>query len=429
MMDTAVVASKLAAGVIGAAAFYVCRRLLAGRPADWRRFVTVAAAAWVLLRVGVFLALVVFNVPVPTDVPTYYVPQARLALSGHLVYRDFPSSYGPLFPYLGAALLWSWDSPRVFVLFALLVELSYIALWAHVARRTVGEQPMREGVLLYLCNPIALVNVAAVGQNQIWLGALWGAAALFVVRGRSFTSGVLTSLSAAAVKFLGFLPGPVFWLHASRRRSFALGMVLGVLLCFGPFATVGMGLLQPFRAEAGQMTSGNLIYLATLARGATSLTVGHVADLLTACALGATLWWLRPRREEERGRYVLEATSVLVLALMLFSKKSYTFYLTAILLPLLIALVRASARRGFDPVPWIFGWSTAAALEPTIWFHWLKGQASGLPDFGAATGAGAWARLGAFLAIEIVLVGGYVAWILVLARGRSPATLARPARQ
>ena len=61
--------------------------------------------------------------PVPTDVPDFYYPEATKVLLGLLPYRDFTSSYAPLFDYAGAAMIWAWNDTRVYVLAAMAFDL------------------------------------------------------------------------------------------------------------------------------------------------------------------------------------------------------------------------------------------------------------------------------------------------------------------
>src|ERR1700722_2306748 len=97
-----------------------------------------------------FLALYVVGQREPTsDVPAYYLPVARAVLHGQVPFRDFISSYAPLFPYVGAALVSFWDSGKVFTLFAIGLNAVPLLLWHRSARACFGEHTSRYRTVLF----------------------------------------------------------------------------------------------------------------------------------------------------------------------------------------------------------------------------------------------------------------------------------------
>src|SRR5262245_12952410 len=95
---------------LGTGALGVCALRIGavGRLSD-RGFIVAALGLQVLPAILLFIGLyVVAGQEVTSDVAGYYMPPARAVLAGQVPYRDFPLSYAPLFPYIGAALLQIW---------------------------------------------------------------------------------------------------------------------------------------------------------------------------------------------------------------------------------------------------------------------------------------------------------------------------------
>src|SRR5581483_2932635 len=118
----------LLSGILGA---WVLRTRLMSLPE--RSFQVGALALQVFPALALFVALYVVGHQEPTsDVPAYYLPAARAVLAGQVPFRDFPLSYAPGFPYVGAALAALWNSGKMFALFAILVNGAAL-LWWHSA--------------------------------------------------------------------------------------------------------------------------------------------------------------------------------------------------------------------------------------------------------------------------------------------------------
>src|SRR5579871_1849121 len=100
----------------------------------------------VVLFVGLY---VIGHQEVTSDVPNFYMPPAKLTLSGQIPLRDFPSSYAPLFPFFGAALLWIWNSGKIFVLFDIVLNALSLLLWHSVATRQFDRRTARASTVLF----------------------------------------------------------------------------------------------------------------------------------------------------------------------------------------------------------------------------------------------------------------------------------------
>src|SRR2546428_2583767 len=83
------------------------------------QFLRLSVSALFLTRALLFtLIYLVLQYEVPSDVGGAYYSEAKAALHGGLVYRDFHSTYAPLFPYLAAIAVKIWDSAKSIVLLA-----------------------------------------------------------------------------------------------------------------------------------------------------------------------------------------------------------------------------------------------------------------------------------------------------------------------
>ncbi len=100
---------------------------------------------------------------------------------------------------------------------------------------------------------------------------------------------------------------------------------------------------------------------------------------------------------------------------MLFSKKSFTGYITFTLYPLILMLVFGSQdTRG--RIAFLLAMNVLLAAEPSIWFY-LGGNPLTLRQWLAASG---WAKVTGFVLVDISLLAGYVylAWLSVRGIGR-----------
>src|SRR5580704_6831385 len=98
-------------------------------------------ALQIVPALGLFVGLYILaHQEVPSDVPAYYMPAAHATLAGKLPFRDFTLSYAPLFPYVGGALVWMWNSSKIFALFSILVNSVSLVLWHRTGEVCLDRQ-------------------------------------------------------------------------------------------------------------------------------------------------------------------------------------------------------------------------------------------------------------------------------------------------
>ncbi|HEX2676157.1 MAG TPA: glycosyltransferase family 87 protein [Polyangiales bacterium] len=418
MADTAILGKAAVTMAVSAASFAALVR----EPwSSWsnERFSRTLLGVVAGSRLGLFLLVfVLLHMPPQSDVASYYVIDAQHAGAGELIYRDFPSSYGPAIVYLNALCMALWNSPRALIVEAIAWELLAVWLWLPALRRLFGEQTARRTLVLHALCPLAVINVAIGGQNQVCALAALGASVAWLTAEREMRSGVAAAFGALGIKLIAGLFAPVLFAAARQRLRWLAGFTLLFVVVLGALACAGANPLQPLVLQADLVTSGNLPYLLTSLGVPNEGAAGrlHVAILLAS--LGAVWLWVLRRMQRAQLCHVL---TLVGLIFMLVSRKSYTQYVVLFLVPLCFVVV-SELRGALRPALFAL-FSGFLTLEPSLWFKWYERRMTFGPPF---ANAGAWA----FALGELVVVGGYV-WLAWLAlRGmRASATAGVPNRE
>ena len=373
----------------------------------------------ILSRLALFGAFyIVMGQSVPSDVTGYYYPQSLAAAEGDISYRDFDSSYGPLFPYIGAGLTTIWKSPVVFPIVAVLLEILLIAGFLKVwnALRELGWSEVglrRAGILAVGC-PLSFFSTAISGANQVWIG-LFGAAALFCAfHQRAAAGAFLTSLTILAVKFLGLLFAPAIFLASRAKVTWLVVFFAVSLFGFLPFVLMGANPLSAIQSESGDWTSGNLFYFVTLLWPGImeNLAVWDFLLVTLLMTLGiSTLivhgWHLAPKKATE----FLVLTFLIVLFL---GKKSYSSYVVMFILPLSLSVAERAASRLAIGALIVLG--AVSLIEPSLFFR--IAQKRGGYEFLQTTMETDSGMMSFcfFLLVQMVVVGCYAVLLWIIGR-------------
>jgi len=382
---------------------------------------------WLFTRIGLFIAIYgLMGIDPQSDVMGYYLPQGKAAMRGLLVYRDFSTSYAPIFPYVVAsAMKWVWASPKMIVLLAILADGVSLPLWMGATARLLPMVDARRAALLYVANATPLVNVVFEGQNQAWVAAFLAAAAWLYARGRVRLTAVVLSIPVVLVKFLSLLTVPAFIFWSKKRIAFAGAFAVLPLLVYGTLLAKGVDILVPLKIEGTDRTSGSLPFLATSVLNSFGVAVSpRVYDAITVLALGVlVLWFLRqnPRLPPAAALWALVMT---MMTLLLFSKKAYTAYLVLVFFPI-CALVASRTSDWLKSAAFgVFG--AVAMIERTLWFRWLGARQ--LPEFTQhPVGARLSLHVVTFVFVDLVLLAFY-GWLWYLARAQLRSLSADPLR-
>jgi hypothetical protein len=384
-----------------------------------RAFLWRVTALQLALGLGLFTALYILGgAQVTSDAPGYYMPAARAALAGKLPLRDFPTSYAPVFPYVGAALVALWNSAKAFALFAIAVNALALLAWHSAALVYFGRQAARRSSVLYSTSGHLLVQ-ALLGTNQLWISALLGASVLLLVKRRELGSGLTQAVAICTTKFLAALFWPVLWISSARRPRW-LGAALGASAAvYLAFAFAGADLAYPLRHEDGLTSPGNLPYLLEPLLSVIGIGNPHVLDGAALAMLAAATAWfyLRARVVPPENRPSLSPGGIALIGLvfMLVSKKSATGYAVFFMYPAMLVLVlgerHTRLRAGFALL-----FNVLLATEPSLLFH-LGGHAPS----GHGPSLSEWLhisslRAGGFAALDLVLVACYAYLALLSVR-------------
>jgi hypothetical protein len=399
------------AGLLGA---WVLRTRLMDLPE--RSFLLGAVALQLIPALGIFLILYGVGPLEPTsDVPSYYVPAARAALAGQLAFRDFTLSYSPLFANLGAALLFVWNSGKVFALFAILLNATGLLWWHAAAGACFERSTVRQCTVLYATSGHVLTQ-ALLGTNQAWVSAALAASCTLLMRDRSVASGFAQAVAASTTKVLALLFWPVLWICAPRRSRWTAAAILPTAGVYIAFVTAGAGpgLLYPLTHEGKLISPGNVPYLLDLALGSLGPLEHVVFDITMAAALALTTIWLYVRvrglQAQDRRTVLLAGLALTGLVFMLFSKKSFTGYVIFVMYPVVLVLVRGVTNMPARVI-FLLGFNVLLVVEPSLWFH-LGGNHSALRAWFTTVGGPVVAGF-VFLDAALIACYVYLAWLSI----------------
>ncbi len=381
---------------------------------DERSFLRRMTALQVLPAAALFVGLyLIGHQEVTSDVPGFYMPAAHAALAGKVPFRDFMLSYAPLFPYVGAALVWIWDSGKVFALFSILMNAVALVLWHRMGRLCMDRRTARQSTLSFATSGHMLLQTL-LGTNQIWVGAALAASAMTLVADRAVLSGLLQALAASTTKILVPLFWPVLWISTGHRWRWLAAALLPVVALYVTFAAAGADVFYPLHFEGELVTSGNLPYVLGPLFSAADAAKRAVFDAVLLTALAITTLWLFVRTRTftpgQRAAVLPAALALTGIVFLLVSKKSYTGYAAFIMYPsaaaLAIGMRSLRARVGF-----LLAFNALLATEPSVWFQLrrVKGPLQKwLEAGGGATALG-------FVAFDAALLACYVwvAWVSV----------------
>jgi hypothetical protein len=384
-------------------------------------FVSLFLASRALLFIATYVVLAPSGKG--SDLTLYYYPQALQVSGGGVPYRDFPTSYGPFFPYVAASLFFISRSEGSVAAVMILFELASLLVFARILNcdADLREQGVANLVVCaYTINPVSAYWAGVTAYNGTIILFLWIIAVGLLMRSRAVLSVVVAACSVLACKLLGLLALPA--LVASRRVRFwqvcaGLAVPVTVLLALALF---GLDVLLPVKREAARVTSANLWFLLSgiLPRS----SAPGLWRWGPFAAFGVAVTALARYAYRTTGE-ALDLTRILALlcgvnlVFLLLSAKSLPFYLLMFTLFLCYIAVR-HARHASTSVPFavlmILG--TLSIVEPPMWLR--VGQT---PDLGAAlrdpdTRSAAW-RL---LVTDAAMVFCYVYYLVLSVRMTRP---------
>ena len=343
---------------------------VSGRPSETkvlRRLVFAVTVAKAVLIPALYLSVPIASLG--SDAAIYYLPQTLRALSGEIPYRDFATSYSPLFHVLLMPGVLIWPNPGSIVATVFLVEVALIALYARRFGHARPAQTWRV-LFLYCWSPISIYWVAVTGYNSVLI-ALFAMIALLLADARRDGAAGLAAVVGLALSKLTMIlawPAIVFFPRGSIIRRM---IPMGVLAAFLPLLIYARIDILASALHGGYVaTTGNLWFLVSLMLSESvhspSIKLASMLSLLCAESILIGVYFRSARLREE---HAFDRASAFycagALVFMLLAYKTFPWYLTMCLIFLVHTLVCAgrSSVAALIPLAVLGGLTT---LEPAL---------------------------------------------------------------
>jgi hypothetical protein len=319
-------------------------------------------------RLGLYLLVYHFAGQRPKSDVVMFFDQARVAAGGGVVYRDFQSTYGPLFDYITGLATLLWSDIRVLILLMIVFEV--IAVWMTylVFRNEMPRQTLAFAALLYAVLPAPFLLIVLSGQEDGWMW-IFGALVIYLLhRGRQFMAGLAGSLGFLATKLVIVL-GLGAWIFVFANPFTYL---LGTLFTLVPYGIVyryaGWQILQPLR-QASECQPPSLWFLLNALLGGWIPVTSRWLSIGSLGTLGIASLYVAWKYREQLRRSALNCAAlwcwVFALSVVL-SPKSLATYVLFFQLPLVFV---AFAKKDFRVLYANVALTCFAAFHGSYWFR------------------------------------------------------------
>ncbi len=361
-------------GLMAGLSLLIARSKLSGKLLGWsdkqfdRNLIALYAVSRFLVSIAAFFVL---HQKPWADLVTFYVPQAHAVMQGLVPYRDFPSSYAPLNPYIDALLLRLHDSPLSILVFQIVCDIASVPFWIRFLRRCVNEATVRKAALLYLVQPLVIWEICLDGKNQGLISLLLAISFCAVAR-KEIVSGVSLSLTWILVKILPLMFVPTLFMGSRKRMRWLLSVAVPSVMVYGAFIMANADVTAAVRKESSLATPQNLPYLfgALTGHDLPGSLLGLLSLVVVVSAPVVTIR-VQLRMEDDRPRLWTMALSaeLILLAVMLMNRKSDTSYLGMCFF-LLCAFASFDADRGRRAMSGLYALLSLLALPITSFWYW-----------------------------------------------------------
>lgn len=292
------------------------RRHLDRRPSTW------LWGTFALTRLGFLILIVGALGHVSLDLSTYFEAQGQAIRAGGLPYRDFTTSYSPLFAYLMALPTALPGGSLPIFLFFIACDAGALLLVLSLASRRVGVEQATAVGWLYVTAPVTWYFLVRYAQDEALSTLLLTGAAVLAARGRDTLAGLAAGVGFAATKFtFGLFIPP---LALASRRTGVLLLVAGaaVAAIYLPFLLAGAPVWRPIFSESSGIGYGPSVWRLPVVF--TPLKLGWWSSLILLAGLVA-VWLVTSRGGQRRTESPILATGLLFL---LLSPKVMPMYIT-----------------------------------------------------------------------------------------------------
>ncbi len=307
----------------------------------------------------------VLNFETTSDVPIFY-ESAKAAISGGVVYKDFQTSYSPLFPYLIGLILPFWNSSKAIVFILILLESVFV--WS--SRKLTSFKNPFYITLFYYALPCSLVFSVIGGQEDVLMWGFLSIVLLIYLKNKKhFILGISLGFALLLTKFIFVLIVPAAFFYF-KNRSEQLKVMLGLITVGLPtfvllYCSSKWGFLYPL-TEANVPRTPNIWSLFnTLTGGLTPYGPKYVnwigLGLIELLLIYVVMKFMSTVAFEK----FISASFVITYAwLMIVQQSSYANYAYAFLLPLVFILPFNSKEF------YVFvGFNILLVIQPAIWWR------------------------------------------------------------
>ena len=244
------------------------------------------------------------------------------------------SPYGPLWSQIEATASQVGDVSETVTLFkaiAIVLSLSSaVLIWLILG--SVHPQHQLFGTLLYLWNPLIVIELAGEGHNDAARVCLVLLGLILTIRRRAGRA-ILATSAGILTKYLPllFVPLQAIYLWRTRDdsrhfvRSVTLGATAGLVLAVVAFASLWVG-VETFEGvrltgQLGHTGSTPTLLMHALSRAVPSSDATMVVTVITMAGLAAWLWW--QAKTVIDSATLLQACAAVALLYMLVASPSY----------------------------------------------------------------------------------------------------------
>lgn len=312
-----------------------------------------------------------------SDAQVHYLPQALRVLSGEIPYRDFTTSYGPLFSLLIAPGLLVWRSAGSIVLTMLLVEAAMLAIYTWRCQRAGFEGHWRVS-FLYVASPISWYWIGAVGTNGVVIACFAMLSLALAEARRDVASGITAALGLAFSKLTMVLAWPAIVLF-QRQGLLARGIPIALCLFgFAALSRIEVDVAERAATYAFRATSGNVWFVLSMLGGfelnSPALKQASMLSLLLLLTPICLIFLLGRIRD---GRSGFDSSAALLscvhLIFMMLSYKTYPWYMAAFLIFTIHVLLAEGELPLRSLIPLMF-LGSVTNLEPRLWMSVRGGE-------------------------------------------------------
>lgn len=297
-----------------------------------------------------------------SDVQMFY-DSALGALKGGFVYKDFPTAYSPLFPYMTMLPLLIFNSAKS-ILFQMIMLEGFI-LWGTLKLFNSSNKNLL--AFIYLLLPSSFVFSVLGGQEDV---LMWGVIVLVLLSYRSnqsfFGVGVILGLGLLLTKFLLILIFPAIFVYTKSKIKFVLGLLaIGIPSLLFLYFNIQLDFLSPIQQANDPRLPNFWSILHVFTNGLTPFGPKWLNWFgLFTIILGSSLLAFRYRKIDF-DKFLPNLFILLFIWLMIIQQSSLTNYAYNFMMPMLFLFYSGYSS---NQKKIFFLFNVALVVQPAVWW-------------------------------------------------------------